>query len=78
MISLLDSGAYLLRGTEIIPDNQEAAAAIASKTGKSISKEEAKKQTIAYGILKDHNTSDNMEKLKIKFSKKLDWATEVD
>ena len=69
MISLLDSGAYLLRGTEIIPDNQEAAAAIASKTGKSISKEEAKKQTIAYGILKDHNTSDNMEKLKIKFDK---------
>ena len=69
MISLLDSGAYLLRGTEIIPDNQEAAAAIASKTGKSVSKEEAKKQTIAYGILKDHNTSDNMEKLKIKFDK---------
>ena len=69
MISLLDSGAYLIRGSEIIPDNSEAAAAIASKTGKTITKEEAKKATIAYGILKDHNTSDNMEKLKIKFDK---------
>ncbi len=69
MISLLDSGAYLLRGTEIIPDNQEAAQAILAKTGKSISKEDAKKETIAYGILRDHNTSDNMEKLKIKFDK---------
>ncbi|MBR5058971.1 MAG: hydratase, partial [Clostridiales bacterium] len=69
MISLLDSGAYLLRGTEIIPDNQEAAAAILAKTGKNVSKEDAKKETIAYGILRDHNTSDNMEKLKIKFDK---------
>lgn len=69
MISLLDSGAYLLNGTEIIPDNHEAAAAIASKTGKTISKEDAKKQTIAYGILQNHNTSGNMDKLKIKFDK---------
>ena len=44
MISLLDSGAYLLRGTEIIPDNQEAQAAILSKTGKTVSKEDAKKE----------------------------------
>ncbi len=69
MISLLNSGAYLLRGSEIIPDDQEAAAAIAAKTGKSVTKEEAKKETIAYGILRDHNTSGNMEKLKIKFDK---------
>ncbi len=33
------------------------------------SKEEAKKQTIAYGILKDHNTSGNMEKLQIRFDR---------
>ena len=33
------------------------------------SREEAKKQTIAYGILRSHNTSDNMEKLKIRFDK---------
>ena len=61
MISLLDSGAYLLRGTELIPDNAEAAAAILSKTGKNISKEDAKKETIAYGILKSHNTSEKQK-----------------
>ena len=32
-------------------------------------KKEAAKETIAYGILADHNTSGNMEKLKIKFDK---------
>ena len=36
MISLLDSGAYLIRGSEIIPDNAEASAAITAKTGKTI------------------------------------------
>ena len=34
-----------------------------------VSKEEASKNTIAYGILRDHNTSGNMEKLQIKFDK---------
>ena len=38
-------------------------------TGTAVSKEEAAKNTIAYGILKDHNTSGSMEKLKIKFDK---------
>ncbi len=33
----------------------------------SVPKEEAKKGTIAYGILKAHNTSGNMDDLKIKF-----------
>ncbi|SCW28678.1 aconitate hydratase [Ruminococcaceae bacterium YRB3002] len=69
MINLLDSGAYLFKGTEIIPDSHDAAAAIAAKTGKSVSKEDARKETIAYGILRDHNTSGNMDKLKIKFDK---------
>ena len=69
MVSLLEGGAYLVHGTEIVPDNQEAAAAIKAKTGKDITKEQAKKETIAYGILESHNTSDNMDKLKIKFDK---------
>ena len=60
---------YLLHGTEIIPDSPEAAAQIKAKTGKEISKELAKKETIAYGILENHNTSGNMDKLKIKFDK---------
>lgn len=69
MVTLLEGGAYLVNGTEIIPDNAEAQAAIKSKTGKDITKQEAAKQTIAYGILESHNTSGNMEKLRIRFDK---------
>ena len=69
MVTLLEGGAYLLNGTEIIPDNQEAAAAVAAKTGKQMNKEEASKETISYGILKSHNTSGHMDSLKIKFDK---------
>lgn len=67
MIQLFDSGAYLLNGTEIIPDNAQAELLIKNKTGRDIGKEEAKKETIAFGILEKHNTSNNMDKLKLKF-----------
>ena len=69
MVTLLEGGAYLVNGTDIVPDNAKAAAAIKAKTGKEVSKEEARRQTIAYGILESHNTSGNMEKLKIRFDK---------
>ena len=69
MINVLEGGAYLINGTEIVPDTVEAPAAVKSKTGKDVSREDAKKGTIAYGILESHNTSGNMEKLKIKFDK---------
>ncbi|MGN1149027.1 MAG: aconitase family protein, partial [Lachnospiraceae bacterium] len=69
MIELLQGGAYLVNGTEVIADAPDAAQAIQSKTGKTVTKEEAAKQTIAYDILKNHNTSGNMDKLKIKFDK---------
>ena len=68
-MELLQGGAYLINGTEIVPDTAEAPAAIKAKTGKEISKAEAAKNTIAYGILESHNTSGNMEKLKIRFDK---------
>ncbi len=69
MVQLYETGAYLLNGTELIPDDGNAQAAIKSKTGKNINKEDAAKETIAYGILEEHNTSGNMNKLKIKFDK---------
>jgi len=50
-------------------DSSDAIAEITAKYGKQISKEEAKENTIAYGILKDHNTSDSMKKLQIRFDK---------
>ena len=69
MVTMLNTGAYVLNGTEIIADDKDVAAVLSSKLGKAPSKEEAKSGTIAYGILKDHNVSGNMEKLQIKFDK---------
>ena len=69
MIKLSEGGAYLLHGMEIIPEGADAVAEIKSKTGRAVSKEEAAKNTMAYGILQEHNTSGNMDKLKIKFDK---------
>ena len=69
MITLYNQGAYLLNGTELVEDTKDAQAVIAAKTGKTVTKEEAAKETIAYNILKEHNTSSNMERLKIKFDK---------
>lgn len=69
MIQLEKGGAWLLNGQEIIPDSADAAAQIKQQTGKEVTREEAAKGTIAYGILKAHNTSDSMDKLKIKFDK---------
>ena len=48
---------------------ESEAEALKQLTGEVVSKEEASKNTIAYGILRDHNTSGNMEKLQIKFDK---------
>ncbi|MGN0152139.1 MAG: hydratase [Wujia sp.] len=68
MIKLYDTGAYLLNGTELVADTQDAEKILASK-GVNATKDEAAKNTMAYGILEKHNTSGNMEQLKIKFDK---------
>ena len=65
MVKLYDGGAFLVNGTELVPE-QEAEKLVAL-TGKNVTKEEAKKGTIAYSILKEHNTADNMEHLKLRF-----------
>lgn len=69
MIQLLEGGAYLVDGRELIPDDAQAAGVLKDRLGVCPSREEAAKETIAYGILKDHNTSGNMEDLTIKFDK---------
>ena len=69
MVKMLNGGAYVLNGTEIIEDNGEAVATLNSRLGFVPAKEEAKCGTIAYGILNAHNVSGNMEKLQIKFDK---------
>lgn len=70
MINLYKKGAWLINGTELMEDGPEAEAWIHSLTGKNAPrKEEAAKNTIAYSILAEHNTSGNMDNLKIKFDK---------
>ncbi len=69
MVKLLEGGAYLVHGTEIVAQGAEAAAEIKSKTGREVSREEAARNTMSYGILEAHNTSGNMDRLKIKFDK---------
>ncbi len=60
MIKLYDKGAFLVNGTQLVED---------AEVCQGITKEEAAKQTIAYGILKEHNTASDMSRLKIKFDK---------
>ncbi|MDE6903818.1 MAG: hydratase [Lachnospiraceae bacterium] len=68
-MKLYENGVYLINGTELVEDGKNAVEAVKSKTGNSVTKEDAAKNTIAYGILSAHNTSGNMEKLQIKFDK---------
>ena len=60
MVTLHDSGVYLLGGTTLVPE-KEAAGQV------KVTKEDARKGTIAYGILQSHNVSGDPENLKIKF-----------
>lgn len=69
MVKLYNQGVYLLNGSEIVPDGEDAVREIEGKVGHVVSKEEAAKETIAYRILKEHNTSPDMEHLRIKFDK---------
>ena len=59
-MKLYDTGVYLQNGKEIIP---------AAEAQLPVSREDAARNTIAYSILKAHNTSGNMDKLQIKFDK---------
>ena len=68
-MKLYEQGVYLLRGTELVANGPQAQDEIRQKTGQEVTKEEAAKQTMAYGILESHNTSGNMQNLQIKFDK---------
>ncbi len=60
MIKLYDSGMYLVGGKELVPESESAKIPGADR-------EEARKGTIAYGILKAHNRSGNMDRLRLRF-----------
>lgn len=69
MITLEKTGAYLLNGTTLIPDDADAPARLKAETGGTVSREKAAEGTMAYRILKAHNVSGDMEDLRIKFDK---------
>ncbi|MBQ2618703.1 MAG: hydratase, partial [Oscillospiraceae bacterium] len=59
MLKLYETGIYLVDGEKIVTDP--------AQLPKQVSQEEASKGTMAYGILKAHNTTDDMENLKLKY-----------
>ena len=65
MIRLSENGAYIVNG-EVLEDGADIGERL-GELGVSITKEEAKKNTLAYGILRTHNQSEDMENLKLKF-----------
>ena len=65
MIKLYDSGVFLVDGKQIIEEKDKEL--VEKYTGLKADKEEARKGSIAYGILEAHNISGNMENLKLKF-----------
>ena len=65
MVNLYNGGAYLINGKTLIEENDIDK--LKAVTGKDIDKEEARKGSIAYNILEKHNTSGNMDKLRLKF-----------
>ena len=58
MVKLYDGGVYLVNGTEIVPE---------SAAPETYQKGTAKQGTIAYSILKAHNTAEDMQNLRLKF-----------
>lgn len=65
MVSLYDGGIYLVNGETIVEEKE--AEKLKSLTGKEANRAEARKGTIAYSILEKHNTSGDMEHLKLRF-----------
>ena len=63
MIKLYDKGVFLANGTELC----ESAEELRKKTGIETEAGKAAKGTIAYSIIKAHNRSDDMKRLKLRF-----------
>ncbi|MCR5324796.1 MAG: hydratase [Lachnospiraceae bacterium] len=67
-MDLIKTGAYLLNGSTIIEDGTDASAKL-SANGIGASKEELKRNTLAFNILSKHNTGKDEKHLKVKFDK---------
>ena len=65
MIKLLNNGIYIVNG-KVFEDGADIKERLVG-AGINITKEEAKKNTLSYGILKAHNKSEDMNSLRLKF-----------
>lgn len=63
MVKLYQGGIYLINNAKIIEDP----AALPSECGQAVSPEDGKKGTMAYGILKTHNTTKDMQNLQLRY-----------
>lgn len=63
MLHVYDSGVYLLNGRQIVKNEEEAS----RLAGRPVTKAEAEKGTIAYGIMQAHNQSGDPDQLRLRF-----------
>ena len=63
MVKLHDSGVYLINGRQIAESAEEASRI----AGRPVDRDQAAEGTIAYGILKAHNKSGDMDHLRMRF-----------
>ncbi len=68
MINIFENGAYVFNGKDVVRE-EEIRKLHTHYVAELPDKEKARENTLSYNILKAHNTSDSMEKLKIKFDK---------
>ena len=66
MVKLYGRGVYVIKGREIIEDTAENAARLKAEA-RGADLQRAREGTIAYSILKNHNHSGSMERLKLRF-----------
>ena len=69
MVKLYENGVFVLNGKHIIEDGPMGCMVgnYLMSMGINASKQDAQQGTMAYNILKNHNTSDSMDKLKIEY-----------
>ncbi len=67
MVHVLDQGVYLVKGKEVVRDDEHAAQKLAQMTGQTVVRDQARQGTIAHGILMAHNTVSDPDKLRIRF-----------
>ncbi|MEL7647235.1 MAG: hydratase [Sedimentibacter sp.] len=67
MINIFDENVLVLKGRKVFTKGADFNEITMQEEGQAFDESEARKGTISYGIIKNHNHSDSMEKLKLKF-----------